>query len=114
MTPQLAMRWQLLALTVVIAGVIWALAPMLTPFAVAAMFAYLFDPLADRLERLKLSRGAARQLTGVEGDSSWICAACESSADRSRIAIHCANAHGVPLVFDHRPMIPSEENDRRA
>jgi predicted PurR-regulated permease PerM len=59
MTPQIAMRWQMLALTLVIGAVIWALAPMLTPFAVAAMFAYLFDPLADRLERLKLSRAAA-------------------------------------------------------
>ena len=59
MTPQIALRWQLIAIAVLLCGVFYALAPVLTPFAVAAMFAYLFDPLADRLERLKLSRSAA-------------------------------------------------------
>ena len=54
-----ASRWQLLALVVLLTAAVWVLAPVLTPFVVAAMFAYLFDPLADRLERLKLSRGAA-------------------------------------------------------
>ncbi|HEX6834144.1 MAG TPA: AI-2E family transporter [Rudaea sp.] len=52
-------RWQLLVLVLVIGVVLYLLAPVLTPFAVAAMFAYLFDPLADRLERLRLSRTAA-------------------------------------------------------
>jgi len=59
MTPQVALRWQLLALIVLIGFAFYLLAPVLTPFAVAAMFAYLFDPLADRLERWKLSRSAA-------------------------------------------------------
>src|SRR3954452_20890029 len=59
MTPQIALRWQLLALIVLIGFAFYLLAPVLTPFAVAAMFAYLFDPLADRLERWKLSRSAA-------------------------------------------------------
>jgi len=57
MTMQL--RWQLLALVLLLGVAFWLLAPVLTPFAVAAMFAYLFDPLADRLERWKLSRGTA-------------------------------------------------------
>ncbi len=41
------------------AGGLWLLyllAPMLTPFLVAATLAYLFDPLVDWLERHKLSR----------------------------------------------------------
>lgn len=46
----------MLALTAVIAYLIWLLAPVLMPFAVAAMLAYLGDPLADRLERLGLNR----------------------------------------------------------
>ena len=59
MTPQIALRWQLIAIALLLCGAFYALAPVLTPFAIAAMFAYLFDPLADRLERLKLSRNAA-------------------------------------------------------
>jgi predicted PurR-regulated permease PerM len=53
------LRWQLLALTLLVSAVLWLLAPVLTPFAIAAMFAYLFDPLVGRLQRLKLARGAA-------------------------------------------------------
>jgi predicted PurR-regulated permease PerM len=49
-------RWQLLAIAVVIGYLIWLLAPVLMPFALAAMFAYLGDPLADRLERFGLNR----------------------------------------------------------
>ena len=49
-------RWQLLAITAVIVYLIWLLAPVLMPFAIAAMFAYLGDPLADRLERWGLNR----------------------------------------------------------
>ena len=59
MTPQIALRWQLLALVVLIGFAFYLLAPVLTPFVIAAMFAYLFDPLADRLERWKLGRSAA-------------------------------------------------------
>ena len=49
-------RWQLLAIVLVFGYLMWLLAPVLMPFAVAAMFAYLGDPLADRLERLGLNR----------------------------------------------------------
>ncbi|MEY2116081.1 MULTISPECIES: AI-2E family transporter [Rhodanobacter] len=52
----LSRRWQLLAITAAIAWLVWLLAPVLMPFAVAAMLAYLGDPLADRLERLGLKR----------------------------------------------------------
>jgi predicted PurR-regulated permease PerM len=54
-----ALRWQLLALTLLVGALFWLLAPVLTPFAIAAMFAYLFDPLVARLQRLRLGRGAA-------------------------------------------------------
>ena len=49
----------MLAIVAAIVYVIWLLAPVLMPFAVAAMLAYLGDPLADRLERLGLSRNWA-------------------------------------------------------
>ncbi|MCQ4164805.1 AI-2E family transporter [Tahibacter harae] len=55
-------RWQWLALALVTGGLIYLLAPALTPFAVAALFAYLWDPVVDRLERIGLSRNASVSL----------------------------------------------------
>jgi len=49
-------KWQMLALGVLLAAVLYLLAPVLTPFAVSALLAYLGDPLVDRLERHRLSR----------------------------------------------------------
>ena len=49
----------MLAIAAVIVYLIWLLSPVLMPFAVAAMLAYLGDPLADRLERLGLGRAWA-------------------------------------------------------
>ena len=57
--PMIAPRWQLLALILVVGFLIYLLAPVLTPFAIAAMFAYLFDPFVERLERLRLGRNTA-------------------------------------------------------
>lgn len=50
---------QLLALLTLVGGLVYLLSPVLTPFAVAALLAWLGDPLVDRLERRRLSRGAA-------------------------------------------------------
>ncbi|HVJ63276.1 MAG TPA: AI-2E family transporter [Tahibacter sp.] len=52
-------RWQWIFLVLVLGGVIYLLAPALTPFAIAALFAYLWDPVVDRLERLRISRDFA-------------------------------------------------------
>lgn len=52
-------RWQMLAIIITIGLLVWLLAPVLMPFAVAAMLAYLSDPLADRLERFGLGRTLA-------------------------------------------------------
>ncbi len=49
-------RWLLLAGIVLVAVLLYALGPVLTPFLVAAGLAYLGDPLVDRLEARKLSR----------------------------------------------------------
>jgi len=49
----------MLAIAAVIAYLIWLLAPVLMPFAVAAMLAYLGDPLANWLERFGMSRAWA-------------------------------------------------------
>ncbi len=59
MTTPFDLRWQMLALLVVFGALLYFLAPVLTPFAVAAMFAYLFDPLATRLVRLGVGRNLA-------------------------------------------------------
>jgi predicted PurR-regulated permease PerM len=49
--------WQLLVLVLILGGLVWLLAPVLTPFAIAALLAWLGDPLVARLERRGLSRG---------------------------------------------------------
>ena len=59
MNPANNLRWQMLALFVLLMAAFYFLSPVLTPFVIAAMFAYLFDPLADMLERWKLSRTTA-------------------------------------------------------
>ena len=56
MTHDISRRWQLLAIVLVIGFLVWLLAPVLMPFAVAGMLAYLGDPLPDRLERLRMYR----------------------------------------------------------
>ncbi|GIX34359.1 MAG: AI-2E family transporter [Lysobacteraceae bacterium] len=67
-----AAKWQLLVLSVLLGGVIYLLAPVLTPFAIAALFAYLCDPLVDRLERLGLSRSLAVSMVFVLFILFWL------------------------------------------
>ncbi|MEM7282420.1 MAG: AI-2E family transporter [Pseudomonadota bacterium] len=45
--------------TVAAVWLLMLLSPILTPFVASALLAYLFDPLVDRLEKLKLSRSLA-------------------------------------------------------
>jgi predicted PurR-regulated permease PerM len=47
----LDIRWQWLILIGIAGFVIWLLKPVLAPFVLAALFAYLGDPIADRLEK---------------------------------------------------------------
>jgi len=49
-------RWYFLAVFLLLGFFIYLLSPILTPFAVSALIAYLFDPFADKLESWKLSR----------------------------------------------------------
>lgn len=51
--------WYGLAIALVIGWLIYLLAPILMPFLVGALFAYLGDPLADWLETWRLSRTLA-------------------------------------------------------
>ena len=52
-------KWLLLACAVGTGWLIYLLGPVLTPFAAAALLAYLGDPIVDRLERWRLSRTVA-------------------------------------------------------
>ena len=58
MNTPLADSRQWFILAVVIAGgwLLYLLAPVLTPFLLSALLAYLGDPLVDRLERKGTSR----------------------------------------------------------
>lgn len=51
-------KWQWAAAVLLLAALLYLLAPVLTPFAVAALIAYLGDPLVDRLEK-RVSRTTA-------------------------------------------------------
>ncbi len=52
-------RWRWLALLVLVGGVIWLLSPILTPFVLSALLAWLGNPLVQRLERAGRSRNTA-------------------------------------------------------
>ena len=57
MNPSLRLNW-LIAIAL-IGFLMYLLAPVLTPFVAAALLAYIGDPIADRLQRLKLPRTLA-------------------------------------------------------
>lgn len=52
-------RLQWVALAFLVFWLLWLLAPILTPFVLAALLAWLGDPLVDRLERSGRSRNVA-------------------------------------------------------
>ena len=52
-------KWLLLTSVALLAFLLWALAPVLFPFMVAAALAYLGDPLVDKLEERNLSRSVS-------------------------------------------------------
>lgn len=54
-----AQRWQWLVIVLVAGVLVWLLSPVLMPFVLAGVFAYLGDPLVDRLERFRMPRGLA-------------------------------------------------------
>ncbi|MDH5693358.1 MAG: AI-2E family transporter, partial [Gammaproteobacteria bacterium] len=51
-------KWFWLMAGLLLAGLLWILAPILTPFLVALTLAYIGDPLVDRLEK-RFSRGVS-------------------------------------------------------
>ncbi len=56
MTLTDSQKWLVLALVLASGWLLYLLAPVLTPFVVSALLAYLGDPLVDRLQRHGLSR----------------------------------------------------------
>jgi predicted PurR-regulated permease PerM len=58
-------RWQALAMLLLFGVLLWLLAPVLTPFVIAALLGWLGDPMVDRLERAGRSRGTAVTLVFV-------------------------------------------------
>lgn len=52
-------RWMILAVTAAAGVLLYVLAPVLTPFLVGALLAYLCDPLVDRFEELHVPRALA-------------------------------------------------------
>ncbi len=57
MATNLRINW--LIAIILVGWLVYLLAPILTPFVASALFAYLGDPLADRLERMRVPRSLA-------------------------------------------------------
>ena len=49
-------RWIWIVAALLLGGLLYLLAPILSPFLIGILLAYMGDPLVDRLERWKLSR----------------------------------------------------------
>ena len=62
MTTQWNTRWQMAALGIGIITVLYLLGPVLTPFVIAAILAYLFNPFVHMLQRWKVARSVAVSL----------------------------------------------------
>lgn len=58
-------KWLVLTGLLVTAGLFYLLAPVLTPFVIAAVLAYIGDPLVDWLELKKIPRAAAVSIVFV-------------------------------------------------
>ena len=58
-------NWFLFATLVALCGLIYALAPVITPFAISAGLAFLGDPLVDRLEKLHFFRWPVSRTVAV-------------------------------------------------
>lgn len=59
MNSSMELRLQWLLLLLALGALLYLLGPVLTPFVVSALLAWLFDPLATRMERRGLSRTLA-------------------------------------------------------
>lgn len=57
--------WLALAALLILSGLVYLLAPVLTPFLAGGLLAYIFDPLADKLEKKGLARSIAALLVLV-------------------------------------------------
>ena len=55
----IVLRTNWLIAMALVGWLVWLLAPVLTPFIVATLLAYIGDPFADRLESFKLPRTIA-------------------------------------------------------
>ena len=60
-------RWSVVVALLIIGALLYLLSPILTPFIISALLAYMGDPLVDRLEAKKLSRttGVAIVFSGI-------------------------------------------------
>jgi predicted PurR-regulated permease PerM len=98
-TQKAATAWSLIA--ALVAFVVWLLAPVLTPFVVAAVLAYALTPLVNRLDRL--GQGRIPRLLAVRGGRAAAAgrpAGC-GAADRADPGQgNAAAARQVPVLFD--------------
>ncbi len=103
-------RWLIVAGVVALAGLIYALQPILMPFLVGALFAYLGNPLVERLMRFGVRRVTAVSVTFltlcVAGSLAMILLLpklwTQLSYLQTRIpsVLRWMNRHGIPWLED--------------
>jgi len=74
MRETLRENWPWFATAIGLLVLIYLLEPILAPFVIGAVSAYLGDPLVDRLERLRLSRTAAVSIVFAAATGAFIAA----------------------------------------
>ena len=87
-------RWFWLGGVVLLCAFIWLLHPILTPFLVALLLAYLFDPLVDRLEKAIL---AARD-EAKSASESLAHEIARSRSERATWELHRKIAEAAPIA----------------
>ena len=81
--------WSWLLIAAAIGLLLYFLAPVLTPFALSALFAYLGNPLVERLAAKRMSRGSAVAIVFL----------------LMTLAVALVLAFIIPAVIDHGRMV---------
>jgi len=102
-------KWQLLVITLLVGGLLYILAPVLTPFAIAALFAYLGDPLVDRLEARRFSRTLSVSLVFLLIILLWVLALLILVPILERQTMRLVEQFPVYLAYLQEAILPRVE-----
>src|SRR6185436_8501777 len=100
-TPAQRRILQWAALGLVVAGVIWLLGPVLTPFAIGAVLAYALHPLVEKLDSMRVPRLLAVTIVEI--------GALLAAASLVLLVVPILSKE-VPLLRDQMPLLVERIN----